>query len=304
MKKAVVTGGAGFIGSNLSKELLDQDWQVNIIDNFEAGKMSNVPLGAKIYQTDLRYEENEETILSCLKGADCVFHLAALPRVQPSIDHPIEYHDANVNATLNILNLSKESGVKKFVFSSTSAVYGDTNQFPTSESANIEPLSPYGLHKLVGEEYCSLFSKLYDIKTVCLRYFNVFGNNMPLEGAYTLVMGVFAEQMRQGKPMTIRGDGEQRRDFVHVKDVARANILAATSKKVGKGECINIGSGTNRSVNEIADLMGSNKVFVDPVVEPRITLCDNSLAQKLLDWSPEFSVEDFMPWWLKELGLA
>ena len=304
MKKAVVTGGAGFIGSNLSKELLDQDWQVNIIDNFEAGKTSNVPLGAKIYQTDLRYKENEETILSCLKGADCVFHLAALPRVQPSIDHPIEYHDANVNATLNILNLSKESGVKKFVFSSTSAVYGDTNQFPTSESANIEPLSPYGLHKLMGEEYCSLFSKLYDIKTVCLRYFNVFGNNMPLEGAYTLVMGVFAEQMRQGKPMTIRGDGEQRRDFVHVKDVARANILAATSKKVGKGECINIGSGTNRSVNEIADLMGNNKVFVDPVVEPRITLCDNSLAQKLLGWSPEFSVEDFMPWWLKELGLA
>ena len=132
----------------------------------------------------------------------------------------------------------------------------------------------------------------------------MFGNNMPLEGAYTLVMGVFAEQMRQGKPMTIRGDGEQRRDFVHVKDVARANILAATSKKVGKGECINIGSGTNRSVNEIADLMGNNKVFVDPVVEPRITLCDNSLAQKLLGWSPEFSVEDFMPWWLKELGLA
>ena len=242
--------------------------------------------------------------MSSLVGVDYVFHLAALPRVQPSIDHPIEYHDANVNATLNILNLSKEAGVKKFILSSTSAVYGETNQFPTSENTDINPLSPYGLHKLIGEQYCSLFSKLYDIKTVCLRYFNVFGNNMPLEGAYTLVMGVFAQQMKQGKPLTIRGDGEQRRDFVHVKDVARANILAATSKKVGKGECINIGSGENRSVNEIANLMSTNKVNIEPVIEPRITLCDNSLAKKLLDWSPESSVEDFMPWWLKELSLG
>lgn len=302
--KALITGGAGFIGSNLAEELLSSGWQVNILDNFEAGKMSNVPMGARVYQTDLRYKENRETIMSSLVGVDYVFHLAALPRVQPSIDHPIEYHDANVNATLNILNLSKEAGVKKFILSSTSAVYGETNQFPTSENADINPLSPYGLHKLIGEQYCSLFSKLYDIKTVCLRYFNVFGNNMPLEGAYTLVMGVFAQQMKQGKPLTIRGDGEQRRDFVHVKDVARANILAATSKKVGKGECINIGSGENRSVNEIANLMSTNKVNIEPVIEPRITLCDNSLAKKLLDWSPESSVEDFMPWWLKELSLG
>ena len=304
IKKAVVTGGAGFIGSNLAKNLLLENWKVNIIDNFSEGKMSNVPMGAKIYQTDLRYKENEDTILGALKGADCVFHLAALPRVQPSIDHPIEYHDANVNATLNILNLSKQAGVKKFILSSTSAVYGDTNQFPTSEKANIDPLSPYGLHKLIGEQYCTLFSKLYDIKTVCLRYFNVFGDNMPLEGAYTLVMGVFAQQMLRGEPMTIRGDGEQRRDFVHVDDVSKANILAATSKKVGKGECINIGSGENRSVNQIAELMGEDKIHVNPVVEPRITLCDNSLAKQLLDWSPKHSVEDFMPWWLKKLGIG
>lgn len=301
--KALVTGGAGFIGSNLAKELLDQNWQVSIIDNFESGKMSNIPSGATIIQTDLRYKENRETILSALRGVDYVFHLAALPRVQPSIDNPIEYHDSNVNATLNTLNLAKEAGVKRFVFSSTSAVYGNTNQFPTSETADIDPLSPYGLHKLIGENYCKLFSKIYDIETVSLRYFNVFGDNMPLEGAYTLVMGVFAEQLRNGLPMTIRGDGEQRRDFIHVKDVAQANILAATSKKVGKGECINIGSGQNKSVNEIANLMGKNKVNVDPVIEPRITLCDNTLAKKLLNWQAEHSLEDFVPWWLNKLGI-
>lgn len=301
--KALVTGGAGFIGSNLAKELLDQNWQVSIIDNFESGKISNIPSGATIIQTDLRYKENRETILSALRGADYVFHLAALPRVQPSIDNPIEYHDSNVNATLNTLNLAKEAGVKRFVFSSTSAVYGNANQFPTSETADIDPLSPYGLHKLIGENYCKLFSKIYDIETVSLRYFNVFGDNMPLEGAYTLVMGVFAEQLRNGLPMTIRGDGEQRRDFIHVKDVAQANILAATSKKVGKGECINIGSGQNKSVNEIANLMGKNKVNVDPVIEPRITLCDNTLAKKLLNWQAEHSLEDFVPWWLNKLGI-
>lgn len=302
--KALITGGAGFIGSNLAEELLSEDWEVSILDNFASGKMSNVPLGAKVYQTDLRFKENEETILSALKGVDHVFHLAALPRVQPSIEHPIEYHDANVNATLNILNLSKEAGVKKFILSSTSAVYGDTNEFPTSENAGIDPLSPYGLHKLVGEQYCALFSKLYDIKTVCLRYFNVFGKNMPLEGSYCLVMGVFAQQMLRGEPMTIRGDGEQKRDFVHVKDVARANILAAHSKKVGKGECINIGSGENRSVNQIADLMGTHRVNIDAVIEPRVTLCDYSLAKKLLKWGPKYSVEDFIPEWMNELGLS
>jgi UDP-glucose 4-epimerase len=301
--KALVTGGAGFIGSNLAKELLDQNWQVSIIDNFESGKMSNIPSGATVIQTDLRYKENRETIFSALRGVDYVFHLAALPRVQPSIDNPIEYHDSNVNATLNMLNLAEEAGVKRFVFSSTSAVYGNTNQFPTSETADIDPLSPYGLHKLIGENYCKLFSKIYDIETVSLRYFNVFGDNMPLEGAYTLVMGVFAEQLRNGLPMTIRGDGEQRRDFIHVKDVAQANILAATSKKVGKGECINIGSGQNKSVNEIANLMGKNKVNVDPVIEPRITLCDNTLAKKLLNWQAQHSLEDFVPWWLNKLGI-
>jgi len=302
--KAVVTGGAGFIGSNLTEALLDEGYEVSVIDNLEAGKSANVPLGARFYQTDLRFEENDDTISSALKGADHVFHLAALPRVQPSIEKPLRYHDSNVNATLRILNLSKNAGVKRFIFSSTSAVYGDTNQFPTSESASIDPLSPYGLHKLIGEQYCKLFSAIYDIETVSLRYFNVFGDRMPLEGAYALVMGVFAQQMLKGEPMTIRGDGEQRRDFVHAKDVARANILAATSKKVGKGECINIGSGQNNSVNEIASLMGGETLNIKPVIEPRITLCDSFLAKELLKWESKYTVEDFLPWWMKELGLA
>ncbi len=301
--KTLVTGGAGFIGSNLVDRLIEENFDVVVIDNLESGYSENLNSKAKFYQLDLTKKENEETILSALKGVDYVFHLAALPRVQPSIENPQKYHDANVNATLRMLKLSNEARVKRFVFTSSSAVYGDTDQFPTSESADLNPLSPYGLHKLIGDQYCKLFSSIYDLETVCLRYFNVFGERMPMEGDYSLVMAVFAKQMLEKKPMTIRGDGEQKRDFVYVGDVARANILAAISPNVGAGEIFNIGSGQNRSVNQIAALMGGETKNVDPVIEPKITLCDTSKALDLLSWQPTVYVEDWMPVWKNQIGI-
>ena len=164
-------------------------------------------------------------------------------------------------------------------------------------------MSPYALHKLMGEQYCKLFSELYDIETVSLRYFNVYGNRQNTEGAYCLVMGVFAQQALEGESMTIRGDGEQRRDFTYVGDVVDANIRCATSSKVGKGEVFNIGNGDNRSVNQIADLIGGKKVNVDPVVEPFETLADNSKAKRVLGWNVTMVLEDWIPGWKEEIGL-
>jgi len=301
--KTLVTGGAGFIGSNLVDRLIEENFDVVVIDNLESGYSKNLNSKAEFYQLDLTKKENEETILSALNGVDYVFHLAALPRVQPSIENPQKYHDANVNATLRMLKLSNEAGVKRFVFTSSSAVYGDTDEFPTSESAELNPLSPYGLHKLIGDQYCKLFSSIYDLETVCLRYFNVFGERMPMQGDYSLVMAVFAKQMLDKKPMTIRGDGEQKRDFVYVGDVARANILAAITPNIGSGEVFNIGSGQNRSVNQIATLMGGETKNVDPVIEPRITLCDTSKASELLSWQPTVYVEDWIPIWKNQINL-
>ncbi|NDG53065.1 MAG: NAD-dependent epimerase/dehydratase family protein [Flavobacteriia bacterium] len=300
--KALVTGGAGFIGSNLVDRLIDENFQVSVIDDLSSGKAENINPKADFYQLDLTCQENESTILSALEGSKYVFHLAALPRVQPSIEQPQIYHDANVNATLRMLELSKKSKVKRFIFTSSSAVYGDTEELPTSESADLNPLSPYGLHKLIGDQYCKLFSSIYELETVCLRYFNVFGERMPMEGDYSLVMAVFAKQIMDKKPMTIRGDGEQKRDFVYVGDVARANILAALSDKVGAGEVFNIGSGQNRSVNQIAELMKGDSINVDPVIEPRETLCNNQKAQKLLNWQPTVQIEDWIPLWRAKLN--
>ena len=157
--------------------------------------------------------------------------------------------------------------------------------------------------KLIGEQYCSVFSKVYELETVSLRYFNVYGERMNLDGGYKLVMGTFAKQMQDKESLTIRGDGEQRRDFTYVKDVARANILAASSDKVGEGEVINIGNGDNRSVNEIAALFGGETTNIDAVLEPRNTLADNRKAKELLGWEPTMTVERWIPKYKKQLKL-
>ena len=313
--RCLVTGGAGFIGSNLIERLVKDGHDVVSIDNYSTGKRNNERDGCTYISADIQDMEFWGRRLEKLKKIpEVVFHLAAKARVQPSIENPIEFHNANVNGTLALLNMCRIYGVKRFVFSSSSSVYGDAEQVPTTEECKLNPMSPYALHKLIGEQYCKLYSELYDIETVCLRYFNVYGERQPTEGAYCLVMGVFAQQLLNRQAMTINGDGEQRRDFTYVGDVVDANIKAGFNSKIPifkcEGDVFNIGNGDNRSVNQIADLMGSgyppnggDRTFGNPVIEPKETLADNSKAYKVLGWKPTSTLEDWIPKWKEDLGL-
>ena len=302
--KCLVTGGAGFIGSHLVDELIEDGHEVVVIDNLSTGKKENINPKAKFYRKDITHMRRDSDF-TMFEGVDVVFHTAALARVQPSIEDPITYHNANVNGTLNLLKACVDYGINRFVFSSSSSVYGDVEEkdLPTSENSELNPISPYALHKLIGEQYCTLFSKLYDLETVSLRYFNVYGDRMSLDGAYKLVIPVFTEQILNGEPMTIRGDGEQRRDFTYVGDVVDANIRAGFYQHPLWGEVFNVGNGDNLSVNEIADLIGGERINVDPVIEPKATLADNNKLKKYLGWSPKGNLEQWIPTWKEELGL-
>lgn len=286
--KLLVTGGAGFIGSNLVDELIQLGHQVLVIDNLSNGKKENVNRKAKFYHVDVT---NLKQIKPIFRGVDYVFHLAALPRVQFSIEHPLESDTVNVRGTLNVLVASADAGVKKVIYSASSSAYGDQKIMPLREDFLANPKSPYGLQKYIGELYCKMWTSVYGLPTVCLRYFNVYGPRQSHEGAYALVIAKFINQKLLGQPMTITGDGKQTRDFTNVKDVVRANILAMLSKKVGKGEIVNIGAGKNQSILQIAKLIGGTVKFIPTRFEPRNTLADNKLAYKLLKWRPSVDIK-------------
>jgi UDP-glucose 4-epimerase len=294
-----VTGGAGFIGSNLVDKLINEGHQVVIIDDLSTGKEENINPLAEFHKEDI----TSPNISHIFKDVEVVFHTAAKARVQPSIEDPVLFNRVNVEGTLNVLKLSVDNGVRRFVYSASSSAYGDTEKMPEIETDPVNPLSPYGVQKLVGELYCTMFPKVYNIETVSLRYFNVYGERQLLEGAYCLVMGIFARQRLNNEPMTINGDGEQRRDFTYVGDIVQANYLAATSPKVGNGEVINVGNGDNRSVNQIADMIGGPRVHREPVIEPSCTLADNTKARELLGWKPTMVIENWIEKYKKELGL-
>ncbi len=296
----LITGGAGFIGSNLVDELIAQGNEVVIIDNLSTGKKENLNPNAEFYELDIR---NLEKIKPLFTGIDYVFHLAAMPRIQASIDNPILSNDINLNGTLNVLIAARDAKVKKVIYSASSSAYGDQTKMPLHEDMPARPMSPYGLQKHASELYCKLFSELYGLPTVSLRYFNVYGNRQVLEGAYCLVMGIFIRQRLANEPMTIIGDGEQRRDFTSVIDVVRANIMAVESDKVGNGEVINIGRGKNYSVNELAKLIGGPTINMPPRIEPKETLADNSRARELLGWEPIVDLHVWLEDYKKEMGL-
>ena len=295
MKKVVVTGGAGFIGSNLVEKLIEMGVSVSIIDDLSSGKLSNIPSSnlVNFWQADIS-ESNTSVLASFCKDADVIFHLAAKARVQPSIEDPIPYNRANVDSTLKMLVAARDSKVKRFVYSASSSCYGDTKVIPTPESAPKNPLSPYGLQKYIGEQYCKLFSEIYDIETVSLRYFNIYGDRMSHDGAYSLVLAVWKDQFQKGKPLTITNDGSQRRDFTHVCDVVSANILAGTLDRKFAGEAYNIGHGKSLSMNEVVDMIGSEKVYGEKRLEPFETRADNAKAIKELGWNPVGSLQDFI----------
>tara|TARA_R110000851_G_scaffold329069_1_gene500608 strand:+ start:1201 stop:2103 length:903 start_codon:yes stop_codon:yes gene_type:complete len=299
MQKVIVTGGAGFIGSNLVDKLIDMGVQVTIIDDFSTGKVENVNPAAYCWKVDIATVPIKDLAVF-MAGVDTVFHLAAKARVQPSIEQPIPFHDVNVTGTHNLLNAAKIAKVKKFVFSSSSSVYGNAS-VPTSESHKLNPMSPYALHKLIGEQYCKLFSELYDIDTVCLRYFNVYGNRMSLDGAYRLAIPIFATQIKEGKPCTINNDGEQKRDYTFIGDVINANITVATSTREFKGEVYNVGNGNNVSVNELVDMMGGEKSYGNKVIEPHETLADNSKIDLDLNWKPYGNLKEWIDEYMKTI---
>lgn len=288
--KVIVTGGAGFIGSHLTDELIKEGFDVHIIDNLSTGKKDNINPKAKLHNLDIR---DLRKIVPVFNGAKYVFHLAALPRIQLSIENPKETHEINVDGTLNVLLASKECGVEKVIYSASSSAYGNQKKLPLKENFSACPLNPYGLQKYIGEEYCRIFSAIFGLKTVSLRYFNVYGPRMSSKGSYLAVFTVFLNQIKDGKPMTIFGDGEQTRAFTHVRDVVRADILAAKSKKTGNGEVINICSSKCYSVNDIAKMIGGKTKRLDPRIgEIKKSFGDNRLAKRILGWEPKVGLEE------------
>jgi nucleoside-diphosphate-sugar epimerase len=300
MQRAIVTGGAGFIGSHIVDELVKMGVQVTIIDDFSTGKVENVNPAAYCWKQDLA-TVNIDDLTQFMEHVDTVFHLAALARVQPSIEQPIPYHDANVTGTHNLLVAAADAGVKRFIFSSSSSVYGDA-KVPTSEDHVLNPISPYALHKLIGEQYCKLFSTLYDIDTVSLRYFNVYGDRMALDGAYRLAIPIFATQIKEGKPCTINNDGNQKRDYTYVGDVVKANIMCAKSLKEFKGDVYNVGNGDNVSVNELVDMMGGEKSYGNKVIEPFETLACNAKIDLDLNWQPDGNLKKWINKYMEQFN--
>jgi len=276
MKKILVTGGAGFIGSHLVRALRALGHDVEILDIVHDPR------------NDIR---NLEWIRSKFDGIQYVFHLAALTSVQLSIEQPVETNLTNLGGTLNVLIAAKNAEVRRIIFSSSAAVYGEQERLPVHEDAKTYPMSPYAIQKFGSEEYLKLFSKIYNLETVSLRYFNVYGSGQNPSGPYASVIPKFIEQRKHKKPLTIIGDGLSTRDFVNVSDVVSANILAMESNKVGKGEVVNIASGMSTSANQVAELIGGPIEHLPQRLEIKDSVADISLASKLLDWSPKVGLE-------------
>lgn len=281
--KVIVTGGAGFIGSHLVEKLVSLDFEVHVVDNLIAGKKENVHPGAVLHIVDIR----EIALLSPIfEDADTVFHLAALPSVPYSIENPIETHEVNALGTLKVIVAARDAKVRRIVYSSSSAVYGDQEILPVSEEATCVPMSPYGLQKLESEHYLRLASELYGVETVSLRYFNLYGPRQNASGPYASVVARFIDQASSGEPLTVVGEGKQTRDFVHVSDVVEANILSMNSNHVGKGEVINIGGGESYSVIDVAKIVGGEITYLPPRVEIMNSVAFVQRAHKLLGWEP------------------
>ena len=289
--KAVVVGGAGFIGSNLVDALVARGDDVIVVDNLSTGYRRNLNPAAPLVEVDIAVDS--EGLVSALHGREVAFLTAALPRVPRSIEDPVGTHAVNVTGALRVLKAAVDAGVRRVVYSSSSSVYGDQPTLPLTEDMPPGPLNPYACQKLMCEIYARNFSRIYGLETVCLRYFNVYGPRQAMEGAYRLVIGIFMDQRQRGEPLTIHGDGEQTRDFTWVGDVVRANILAGESERVGKGEPINIGAGSEVSVNRIAELIGGPSIHVEPRgFDERFKRAGIHRARELLGWEPEVQIEE------------
>jgi len=298
MEKFLVTGGAGFIGSNICKRLVSQGCFVRVVDNLITGKKSNlaeVIEKIEFVQADMG---DSEVAQSAMKGVDAVLHQGALPSVPVSVDNPAATHRHCVDATFTLLLAARDAGIKRFVYAASSSAYGDAPDSPKVETMPVSPLSPYAVAKLTGEYYCSVFCRIFGLETISLRYFNVFGPQQDPTSQYAAAIPAFVTSILKGQPPTVYGDGEQSRDFTYIDNVIDANLLAARAKRTN-GEVINIACGRAVTVNEIIDMI--NKLL-GKNIKPRYaaprpgdvkhSLADITAAKKLIGFTPSIQFED------------
>ena len=295
MTKSLVTGGAGFIGSNLVDRLLELGHEVVVIDNEYSDAHDHFYWNDKAqnYKYDIRDYQNTRTLYD---GVDYVFHFAAEARIQPAILNPIEAVSINSVGTCTVLQCAREAGVKRVMYSSTSSAYG------RNEPANVETqpddcLNPYSVSKVSGEKLCKMYTELYGLPTISFRYFNVYGERQPLKGQYAPVIGIFLRQRAAGEPLTIIGDGNQRRDFTYVGDVVNANILAAITEVDSEafGQVYNVGTGNNYSINQISRMISDNTTNIAPRPgETRLSLANNQKLRQTFGWEPSMKLEDWI----------
>jgi len=284
--RALVTGGAGFVGTNLVNRLVEDNYEVIIFDNLSTGSQYNINKEAKLFLIDISHNQyfEDKKMDDIMNGVDVIFHLAALPRIGPSFKNPKEVCDVNVGGTQNILDLARKYEIP-VIYAGSSSFWGGTHK------------NPYTFSKWQGEELCKLYERVYGLEVTICRFYNVYGDYMPMSGGYRTVLPIFLEQYRNGKPLTITSDGEQRRDFTHVDDIVDAMIRVVELMPSQWGSTFELGRGENHSINEVAEMFGGEKVYIDKIPgESRDTLCRSDLARKKLRWNPKINLED----WIKE----
>ena len=287
--RALVTGGAGFIGTNLVNRLVGDGHEVIVFDNLSTGSQYNLNKESKFFKLDIsdnnvfdKKRIRDYSVGDIVNGVDVIFHLAALPRIGPSFKNPKEVCDVNVGGTQNILDLAREYEIP-VIYAGSSSFWGGVYK------------NPYTFSKWQGEELCKMYEQIYGLNVTICRFYNVYGDYMPTEGEYRTVLPIFLEQYRNGEPLTITGDGEQRRDFTHVDDIVDAMVKVVQLNKWGS--VYELGRGENHSINEVSEMFDSEKVYIDPIPgETRNTLCKSELARKKLKWNPTINLKE----WIKE----
>jgi UDP-glucose 4-epimerase len=304
MKKVLVTGGAGFIGSNLVDKLVEAGHRVIVLDNLVTGNLDNIKKykkKIKIVKIDI-FKANENVLQKYFNKVEWVIHLAALADIVPSITNPKDYFNTNVVGTFKILEAARKSKVKKFIYAASASCYGIPNSYPTSEEEKIDKHYPYALTKNLGEELVLHWARVYRMPNVSLRFFNVYGPRSRTSGAYGAVFGVFLAQKISGKPLTVVGDGNQTRDFVHVYDLVDAILLALNKKNIS-GNIYNVGGGKEVKINLIAKLIGGNIVNIPKRPgEPDRSLADITKIKKSLKWKPKIDIKEGVEMLLNQIS--